>query len=394
MKTTSATPVPLLDLRAQYESLRDEVHDAVDGVLESQRFILGPEVEALEQEVAYYSQCEHAVGVSSGTDALLAALMAVGVGPGDEVITTAYSFFASAGSIARLGAKPVFVDIEPHSYNIDPTLLESVVTGRTRAIVPVHLFGQVAEMGPIMEIADRHNLFVIEDAAQAIGAELHGRRAGSFGHLGCFSFYPSKNLGAFGDGGMVTSNEPDLADKVRLIRGHGARPKYFNKVLGGNFRLDALQAAVLRVKLRHLDSWNEARQRNAGIYRRLFTEAELVESSAVSPDAAGSETSVDMPTELPDRCHIYNQFVIETRRRDELAAFLKERKIGTEIYYPAPLHLLECFAELGHRPGDCPASELAADRSLALPIYPELTEEMIGVVVDAVGDFCSGALSE
>ena len=283
----------------------------------------------------------------------------------------------------------MFVDIDPLTYNIDPNLIEPVITERTRAIVPVHLFGQVAEMEPIMEIADRHKLLVIEDAAQAIGAELHGRRAGSFGHLGCFSFYPSKNLGAFGDGGMVTSNDPGMADKVRLIRGHGASPKYFNKVVGGNFRLDALQAAVLRVKLRYLDSWTLARQRNAGIYRRLFNEAKLVATTPVSSYTSHKETGLAMPTELPGRRHIYNQFVIETHRRDELASFLNKRKIGTEIYYPTPLHLLECFTDLGHRHGDYPASELAADRSLALPIYPELTEAMVRIVVDAIREFMS-----
>ncbi len=386
--------IPLLDLHCIHDEIRDEIRAAIDEVCDTQRFILGPKVEALETEIADYCGVPHACGVTSGSDALLIALMAEGIGQGDEVITTPFTFFATAGAVARVGATPVFVDIEPGTCNIDPARIEDRITSSTRAIIPVHLFGQPADMEPIVEIARRYDLIVIEDAAQAIGAEYRGRRSGSIGHYGCFSFFPSKNLGAFGDGGMVTSNEPELADKVRLIRGHGARPKYFNKVLGGNFRLDALQAAVLRVKLRHLDSWTEARQRNAEIYRRLFMEAELVAPSAVSPDTAGSETGVAMPTELPDRRHIYNQFVIETRRRDELAAFLKERKIGTEIYYPAPLHLQECFEELGHRPGDCPASELAAGRSLALPIYPELTEEMIGVVVDVVGDFCSGALSE
>ncbi len=391
MTSSRVRSIPLLDLKAQYATIREDVRGAIDRVLDSQRFILGPEVEALEREVAEYSQCAHAVGVSSGTDALLAALMAVGVRPGDEVITTAYSFFASAGSIARLGATPVFVDIDPMSYNIDPHLIEAAITGRTRAIIPVHLFGQVAEMGPIMEIADRHGLFVIEDAAQAIGAELKGTRAGSIGHLSCFSFYPSKNLGAFGDGGMVTSNDSDLADEVRVIRGHGARPKYFNKILGGNFRLDAIQAAVLRVKLRYLDTWTAARQRNAETYRRLFTETELVAPEVESNDGPAARRGIDLPTELSDRRHIYNQFVIETDRRDGLAAFLKERGIGTEVYYPVPLHLQECFADLEHRPGDCPVSERAANNTLAIPIHPELTDSMIRAVVNAVGEFCSKA---
>src|SRR5712692_2096026 len=256
-------PVPLLDLKAQYVTIRDELREAFDRVAESQYFILGPEVESLEAEVAAYSQCEFGIGVSSGSDALLVALMAIDLKPGDEVITTPYTFFATAGAVARLGGKSVFVDIDPLTYNIDPTALEAAVTERTRAIIPVHLYGQVAEMDAVMEFANRHNLYVIEDAAQAIGAEYKGRRAGSIGHFGCFSFFPSKNLGGFGDGGMITANDPELADKVKLLRNHGYRPKYYNKVVGGNFRLDALQAAVLRVKLKYLDEWTKARQRNA-----------------------------------------------------------------------------------------------------------------------------------
>ena len=377
MTSTSPQPVPLLDLKAQYETIRDEVREAIDGVLESQRFVLGPEVQALEQEVAEYSQCAYGVGVSSGTDALLAALMAIGIGEGDEVITSAYSFFASAGCISRLGGRPVFVDIDPLSYNIDASAVEALITDRTRAIIPVHLFGQVADMEPIMDIARRHNLLVVEDAAQAIGAELNGKRAGSIGDLGCFSFYPSKNLGAFGDGGMVTSNNEELADKVRLVRGHGARPKYHSKVVGGNFRIDAIQAVVLRVKLKYLDQWTGARQRNAEVYRTLFAEA------GFSDQASG----VGLPTELPGRRHIYNQFVIRTEDRDGLIDYLKERQIGTEIYYPVPFHVQECFADLGYGPGDLPQSEQAAAHTVAIPIYPELTDPMIRTVVDAIGQF-------
>src|SRR5438270_357986 len=271
----SLQPVPLLDLRAQYGAIREELRAAIDSVADSLHFILGPEVEALETEIADYSQCVFAIGVSSGSDALLVALMAIDLSPGDEVITTPYTFFATSGAIARLGAKPVFVDIDPLTFNIDPTKIAAAITDRTRAIIPVHLYGQMAEMDAIMESANRHNLFVIEDAAQAIGAEYKGRRAGAIGHLGTFSFYPSKNLGGFGDGGMVTTNDSHLADRIRLLRNHGETPKYYSRVTGGNFRLDAIQAAVLRVKLKYLDRWTEARQRNAALYRELFAEAEL-----------------------------------------------------------------------------------------------------------------------
>jgi dTDP-4-amino-4,6-dideoxygalactose transaminase len=398
---SQARPVPLLDLKAQYATIREEVREAVDRVMESQHFILGPEVEALEREVAAYSGCEYGIGVSSGSDALLVALMAIDLKPGDEVITPTYTFFATAGAVARLGAKPVFVDVDPLTYNVEPSALEAAITERTRAIIPVHLYGQMADMDPIMELARRHNLTVIEDAAQAIGSEYKGRRAGSIGHFGCFSFFPSKNLGGFGDGGMVTANDPELADRVKLLRNHGYRPKYYNKVVGGNFRLDALQAAVLRVKLKHLDGWTEARQRNAARYRDLFNEAELSvspDSSAQSQPGAGAGTSsplagvagVVLPFEAPERRHIYNQFVIRGDRRDELMAFLKARKIGTEIYYPVPMHQQECFAGLGNRAGDFPESERAAAETLALPIYPELTAEMMQAVVGAVADFYAG----
>lgn len=396
-------PVPLLDLKAQYAALREELREAMDRVAESQHFILGPEVEGLEKEVAAYSQCEFGIGVSSGSDALLVTLMAIGIKPGDEVITTPYTFFATAGAVSRLGAKPVFVDIDSLTYNIDPTRIEGAITERTRAIIPVHLYGQMAEMDPIMEIANRRNLYVIEDAAQAIGSEYKGRRAGSIGHFGCFSFFPSKNLGGFGDGGLVTAQDAKLADTVKLLRNHGYRPKYYNKVVGGNFRLDAIQAAVLRVKLKYLDQWTEARQRNAAIYRELFSRAELVINPAsVSATSAEGSTvrlagndarplseisGVVLPTEAIERRHIYNQFVIRSGRRDALMAHLKERKIGTEVYYPVPMHLQECFADLEYSAGDMPASECAANETLALPIYPEMTEEMLQTVVGAVNDF-------
>lgn len=367
-------PVPLLDLKAQYATLRDAIRAAMDRVAESQHFILGPEVEALEAELAAYAHCRFGIGVSSGTDALLAALMALDVQPGDEIITTPYTFFATAGSIARLGAKPVFVDIDPESYNLDPAGIEAVVTPRTRAIMPVHLYGQMAAMAPILTVAKRHGLTVIEDAAQAIGAEDQGRRAGSLGDIGCFSFFPSKNLGGFGDAGMVVTNNPALAEKLMLLRGHGAKPKYYHKVVGGNFRLDALQAAVLRVKLPYLDEWTAKRQRNAATYRQLFQEA-------------GLDRIIGLPHERINSRHIYNQFVIRCPRRDGLIAHLKQYKIGHEVYYPVPMHLQECFADLGYRQGDFPVSEQAAAETLAIPIYPELTAAMQRSVVEAIATF-------
>lgn len=373
LEQAESIPVPLLDLKAQYATIREKINAAVLRVLESQHFILGPEVEALEEEVAAYSQCNYGIGVSSGTDALLVALMAIDIQPGDEVITTPYTFFATAGSIVRLGAKPVFIDIDPHSYNIDHTKIETAITARTRAIMPVHLYGQMAEMDPIMEIANRHNLYVIEDAAQAIGAEYKGRRAGSIGHLGCLSFFPSKNLGGIGDGGMVVTNDPELAARVKLLRGHGAQPKYYHKVVGGNFRLDAIQAAVLRVKLGYLDTWTAGRQRNAQYYRDLFAQAGLED--------------ITLPTELNDCRHIYNQFVVRCSQRDDLMTHLKERKIGCEIYYPVAMHSQACFVDLGYQIGDFPISERAAKETVALPIYPELSFEAQHAVVEATKSF-------
>ena len=389
--------VPLLDLKTQFATIRDEIHVALDRVVEGQQFILGPEVEALEQEIATYSQCDYAIGVSSGTDAISVALTAADVGPGNEVITTPYTFFATAGSISRLGAKPVFVDTDPVSYNIDPNLIEAAVTTRTRAIIPVHLFGQMADMDPIIDIAGRHDIVVIEDAAQAIGAEYKNQRAGSIGDLGCFSFFPSKNLGGFGDGGMVTTNDSGLAERVRRLRNHGSSPKYFHSVVGGNYRLDAIQAAILRVKLRHLDKWTEARQRNASTYRMLFGESELAvpyepnrgleaerQKQIMNRERA---LGIVLPVEIPNQRHIYNQFVIRVPRRNDLIKHLEEAQIGYEIYYPLPLHMQECFAELGYQQGDLAVSELAANEALALPIYPELTHDMQAKVVTSIEKF-------
>ncbi|HMO57526.1 MAG TPA: DegT/DnrJ/EryC1/StrS family aminotransferase [Roseiflexaceae bacterium] len=383
MTTVQSTiPVPLLDLKAQYATIREEVQQVIEQVIESQYFINGPEVEAFEREVAAYSQAAHGIGMSSGTDALLCALMALEIGVGDEVITTPYSFFATAGSIARLGAQPIFVDIDPLTYNIDPAQIEAAITPRTRAIIPVHLYGQMADMTPIMEVAARHGLAVIEDAAQAIGAEYHGRRAGSIGDIGCFSFFPSKNLGGFGDGGLATANDAALAERMLLLRGHGMQPKYYHKLVGGNFRLDALQAAVLRVKLKYLDGWSAGRQRNAASYRDLFRAAGIASDDP--------QAGVVLPYEAPHRRHIYNQFVIRTTRRAEVMAALKAHQIGHEIYYPVPLHLQECFADLGQRSGAFPASERAAEQTLALPIYPELTPAMLESVVEAIATVWRG----
>jgi len=365
--------VPLLDLTAQYKTIRWQVRSAIDRVCESQLFILGPEVTACERDIASFCGASHAIGVSSGTDALLVALMAAGVAPGDEVITSPFTFFATAGVIARLGARPVFVDIEAENFNLDPDAIESRLTRRTKAILPVHLFGRCAAMEPILEIAAKHGLTVIEDAAQSIGARnSHGRAAGTIGDLGCFSFFPSKNLGAFGDAGMVVTQNAKLAESVRVLRVHGGKPKYYHKQIGGNFRLDALQAAVLRVKLSYLPLWTAGRRQNAARYRELF-------------DHSGLSPHVTLPQDVPG--HIYNQFVIRCVNRDVLQAFLREREIETEIYYPVPLHLQECFAELGYARGEFPQAEAAAQEVLALPIYPELSEEQQCYVVDQICEF-------
>jgi len=365
--------IPLLDLTAQYKSIRWEVRTAIDRVCESQVFILGPEVSAFEHEIASFCGTEHAIGVSSGTDALLVALMAAGVGAGDEVITSPFTFFATAGVIARLGARPVFVDIEPESFNLDPDQIDSQLTSRTKAILPVHLFGRCAAMEPLMDVAKKHGLVVIEDAAQSIGAkDHHGHGAGTIGDMGCFSFFPSKNLGAFGDGGMVVTSDPKLAETLRVLRVHGGKPKYYHKQIGGNFRLDALQAAVLRVKLRYLPLWTAGRRQNANRYRQLLAHAGLSRHIVVPADVPG---------------HIYNQFVIRCGERDALQAFLRDQNIETEIYYPVPLHRQECFAALGYREGQFPRAEVAASEVLALPIYPELSEEQQCYVVDRLCQF-------
>jgi len=369
----STIVVPLLDLQAQYAPIRDDVLAAIARVCDSQRFILGSEVEALERELAHLLGSGHAVGVSSGTDALLVALMAVGVGPGDEVVTSAYSFFATAGSIVRLGARPVFVDIDPATFNIDVDGVARAVTPRTRAVMPVHLFGQCADMAPLMDIANRHGIPVIEDAAQAIGATCDGRQGGTFGVLGCFSFFPSKNLGAFGDAGLVTTGDADRAEQLRALRNHGAERQYYHRVVGGNFRIDAIQAAVLRVKAPHLSGWTAARRRNAARYRQLVSESGLADAVA-------------LPTEAPGRTHIYNQFVIRVPDRDRVRAGLQARGVGTAVYYPVPLHLQECFASLDHRAGEFPHAEAAARESLALPIYGELTADQQSHVIRALAE--------
>jgi dTDP-4-amino-4,6-dideoxygalactose transaminase len=370
-------PVPLLDLKAQYDPLRRELIDAVTRVCDSQRFIHGPEVEGLERELEAYLGVQHAIGVSSGTDALLAALTAAGVGHGDEVITPTYSFFATAGCVARLGARPVLVDIDPATFNLDTAAAVAAITPRTRAIVPVHLFGQSADMMPLTNAAAQHGVTIIEDAAQAIGARYHDHAVGTLGAIGCFSFFPSKNLGAFGDAGFVSTNDDRLGRQLRLLRNHGMDPKYYHHLIGGNFRLDAIQAAVLRVKLPHLDAWTAGRQRNAQRYRALFEDAKLT-------------GTVRLPVEAPDRTHIYNQFVVRARERDRLKAHLDAAGIGTEVYYPVPFHLQQCFASLGYKAGAFPHAELAANESLALPIYPELTEAQQATVVDEIRRFYEG----
>jgi dTDP-4-amino-4,6-dideoxygalactose transaminase len=366
--------IPFLDLKAQFSGIRQEIMEAVTRVLESQHFILGPEVEAFEKEVGVLTSCSRVIGCASGSDALILALLALEIGRGDEVITTPFTFVATAGSIARVGAKPVFVDIDPSTFNISPRAIEKAITSRTKAILPVHLFGLSADMNEINAIARAHRLPVIEDAAQAIGARYEGRAAGSMGIMGCFSFFPSKNLGSAGDGGLVTTNDAELAQKLFLLRVHGARKKYEYDLLGMNSRLDALQAAILRVKLRHLDGWAAARRRNADRYRELFHEFRL-------------ESLVNSPL-VPPRCiHVYNQFTIRVKDRDALREHLQSRGIPTEIYYPKPLHLQNAFSYLGYKPGDFPVSELASREVVSLPIYPELTDEQQRTIVAAIADF-------
>jgi dTDP-4-amino-4,6-dideoxygalactose transaminase len=376
-RSTASPPdlaVPLLDLTAQYRPIRDEVLAAIARVCDSQRFIMGPEVDGLERELAARVGVAHAITVSSGTDALLAVLMALGIGPGDEVITPTYSFFATAGCASRLGATPVFVDIDPVSFNVDPVALEAALTPRTKAILPVHLYGLCANMDAILALGAKAGVPVIEDAAQAIDARDHGRIAGAMGTAGCFSFFPSKNLGAFGDGGFITTNDAALAKELALLRNHGAEPKYYHSRIGGNFRLDALQAAVLRVKLPHLDRWTEARRRNADRYRALFAESSLTRV-------------VTLPTAPAGFDHIYNQFVILAPRRDALRAHLASRQIQTEIYYPVPFHKQACFARVPTACGAFPHADRAADSSLALPIFGELTADQQRHVVTSIAEF-------
>jgi dTDP-4-amino-4,6-dideoxygalactose transaminase len=364
--------IPLLDLKAQYATIKDDVMTAVTEVLESQRCIGGPQIEELEQKIATISDCRFAVGVSSGTDAILNTLMDLEIGPGDEVITTPFTFFSTVGCIVRTGAEPVFVDINPKTYNIDSTKIEAAITEKTRAIMPVHLFGQMADMDPIMEIAEKHNLAVIEDAAQSISSTYKGKKAGSFGTTGCFSFFPSKNLGAAGDGGMIVTNEEQLYEKMKMMREHGQKPRYHHHYIGGNFRLDAIQAAVLLVKLPYLDEWSQARRKNAAYYNKKF-----------------EGTVVQTPYIREDCVSIYNQYCIRVPRRDEVVSLLGEKSIGCAVYYPIPLHLQECFAYLGYKQGDFPLSEEAAQQIMAIPVYPELTDEMKDYVADTIIDFLS-----
>jgi dTDP-4-amino-4,6-dideoxygalactose transaminase len=383
--------VPLLDLKLQYQPLRTEIQSAIEKVCASQAFILGPATRELEASVAKYCHCRFGIGVSSGTDALLVALMALEIGAGDEVITSPFTFFATAGTIARAGARPLFCDIDAETFNLSPAAVSAFIerrcesrggalinreTGGTiKAIMPVHLYGQVADIGPLVQIARRYGLKVIEDAAQAIGSEdAHQGRACSFGDIGCLSFFPTKNLGAFGDAGMCVTNDPALAERLEILRVHGGKPKYFHAFIGGNFRIDEIQSAILNVKLKHLDAWSAARQHNAAVYDELFEHADLGKA-------------VQTPRALEGVRHIYNQYVIRARDRDLLRQHLMAAGVGTEIYYPLPLHMQECFAYLKHRKGDFPQSERAAEESLALPIFPELTETQLRYVVDTIADF-------
>jgi dTDP-4-amino-4,6-dideoxygalactose transaminase len=383
--------VPLLDLKPQYQAIKADVDAAIARVCASQMFILGPEVDALEKAIAQYCGAKFGIGMSSGTDALLIALMAFDIATGDEVITASYTFFATGGTVSRTGARPVFVDIDPKTYNISPAAVERFINeqcdvsagklvnrktgGHVKALMPVHLYGQMANMAPLMQIARKHNLRVIEDAAQAIGSECPGNlRAGSFGDIGCFSFFPTKNLGGFGDGGLCTALDPELAERLKILRVHGGKPKYYHALIGGNFRLDEIQAAVLNVKLKHLDAWTAGRQRNALFYDRAFAAAKLGDRVAT-------------PVALAGYRHIYNQYCIRVPHRDRLRTYLADCGVGTEIYYPVPLHLQKCFDYLGYREGDLPESERAARETLALPIYPELTSEQLQHVVDSIARF-------
>lgn len=383
--------VPLLDLKPQYNSLKKELDEAILKVAESQYFILGPEVEKMEKAFCDYLNCKKAIGVSSGTDALLLALMGIGVGPGDEVIVPTYSFFATAGVVSRLNATPVLVDSDPVTFNIDPEKIEKKITTKTKAIIPVHLYGQSCDMDAVMEIARKHGLKVIEDAAQAIGVQYKdGKFVGTIGDIGCYSFFPSKNLGGYGDGGLVVTNDEKLGEHLHILRVHGGYPKYYHKFIGGNFRIDAIQSAVINVKLPHLDSWSDQRRKNAGLYNKQFVEMGLSEGTGkinfdtknkvLLPKAVYKESGVK-------NYHIFNQYIIRVEKRDELRKYLSENEVGNEIYYPVPFHLQECFADLGYVKGDFPNAEFAADTSIALPIYPELSEDQIKFVVEKIKEF-------
>lgn len=368
-------PVPLIDLVEQYDSIRREVSEAVQQVFETQRFVLGDEVAEFEREIASYCDARHAIGCASGTDALILALMALNVGPEDEVITSPYTFFATASSIVRAGAKPVFVDVDPVTFNLDPVAVEAAITDRTKAIMPVHLFGQCADMEPLWRLSVRHGLSIVEDAAQAVGSTYRGRSAGVLGTLGCFSFFPTKNLGGAGDGGMITTDDPDLAARLRRLRVHGDAGRYEHLEVGMNSRLDALQAAVLRIKLRHLDAWTESRRENADRYREMFDGEQLGDD-------------VELPADCGEGRHVYNQFCIRVRNghRDAVLAGLRDRNIGSAIYYPKPLHVQHCFRHLGYQNGDFPESERASADTIALPIYAELGATRQRQVVSALGD--------
>ncbi|MGB8953496.1 MAG: DegT/DnrJ/EryC1/StrS family aminotransferase [Candidatus Aminicenantales bacterium] len=376
--------IPLLDLKAQYLGIRDEIQSAIDEVLKSQQFILGPQVEELERKIADYSGTKYAVGVSSGTDALLVSLMALNIKPGDEIITSPFTFFSTAGVIARLNARPVFIDIDTATFNMDPSQIASAITEKTRAILPVHLFGQCADMDPILQIAKNHNLSVVEDAAQSIGAEYKGKRAGAMGHCGVFSFFPSKNLGGCGDGGMVVTNDEALYRKIRLLRVHGSESEYFYKNVGGNFRLDAIQAAILNVKFRYLDTWTEKRRTNADDYDYRFQATGLIDKGRLAIPEAVHKKSGDR------NYHVYNQYTIRVYDRDPLREFLKENGISTKIYYPLPLHLQESFHDLGYQKGDFPSAEEAARKVLSLPVYPELTAAQREFIIQKISDYYTG----
>jgi dTDP-4-amino-4,6-dideoxygalactose transaminase len=373
--------IPLLDLKRQYKSIETEIKSAIEEVLTSQHFILGPNVEELERQIANYVNAKYAVGVSSGTDALLISLIAADIGPGDEVITTPYTFFATAGSISRVGATPVFVDIIPNNFCIDPNLIESKITNKTKAIIPVHLYGYCCKMDQIKQIADKHNLIIIEDAAQAIGAYYYHDGVkytmGSCGDFGCFSFFPSKNLGAYGDGGMVVTNDKDKYEKLKILRAHGSKPKYYHNMIGGNFRLDAIQAAILLVKLRYLKMWSDMRRNNAAFYINYFQETIRFAQNYIFPTSHHNDK---------EYC-IYNQFVITCPERDKLRQYLTSKDIGTEIYYPVPLHMQNCFNYLGYEPDDLPISKKASETSVALPIYPELSNDELGEVLSVMDRF-------